>query len=85
MTGNWREAFQHTRLFVGTAEHQVPYEQFLTIDQLIDRVLSVSFIATLPPSARDDVQSKARALAQRHDDRPLRLGYVTELYSYGRG
>jgi len=26
-----------------------------------------------------------RALAQRHDDRPLRLGYVTELYSYARG
>lgn len=24
MTGDWREAFQHTRLFVGTAEHQVP-------------------------------------------------------------
>ncbi len=74
LTGNWRDAFQHTRLFIGTAEHQVPYEQSLTIDQLIDRVLSVSFIAALPPTVRDDVQSKVRALAQRHDDRPLRLG-----------
>jgi hypothetical protein len=48
-------------------------------------VLSVSFIAALSLTVRDDVQSKVRALAQRHDDRPLRLGYVTELYSYGRG
>ena len=85
LTGNWREAFQHTRLFVGTAEHRVPYEQALTIDQLTDRVLSVSFIAALSPSARDEVEREVRALAQRHDDRPLRLGYVTELYSYGRG
>jgi SAM-dependent methyltransferase len=85
LTGNWREAFQHTRLFLPTAEHQVRYEQALTIDQLIDRVLSVSFIAALSPTVRDDVQSKVRALAKRHDDRPLRLGYLTELYSYGRG
>ena len=85
LTGNWREAFQHTRLFVPASEHQVRYEQALTIDQLVDRVLSVSFIAALSPSARDDVQRKVRALAQRHNDRPLRLGYVTELYSYGRG
>ncbi len=84
MTGNWREPVQHTRLFVGTSEHQVRYEQALTIDQLIDRVLSVSFIAALSPSARDEVEREVRALAQHHDDRPLRLGYVTELYSYGR-
>ena len=85
MTGDWREAFQHTRLLIGTAEHQVPYEQLLTVDQLIDRVLSVSFIAALSPSARDEVEREVRALAQRHDDRPLRLGHVTELYSYERG
>ncbi len=85
LTGNWREAFQHTRLFIPAAEHQVPYEQSLTVDQLVDRVLSVSFIAALPPTIRDDVQSKIRALAQHHDDRTLRLGYVTELYSYERG
>jgi SAM-dependent methyltransferase len=85
MTGNWREAFEHTRLFVPTAECQVPYEQAPTIDQLIDRVLSVSFIASLSPAVRDDVQSKVRALAQQHhDEGPLRLGYVTELYAYAR-
>jgi ubiquinone/menaquinone biosynthesis C-methylase UbiE len=84
MTRNWREAFQHTRLFIPEAEHQVSYEQSLAIDQLIDRVLSVSFIAALSPSARDEVEREVRALAQRHDDRPLRLGYITELYSYRR-
>jgi SAM-dependent methyltransferase len=85
MTGNWREAFQHTRLLIPTAEHQVPYEQSLTIDQLIDRVLSVSFIAALSPSARDGVEREVRALAQRHGEQPLRLGYVTELYAYRQG
>jgi SAM-dependent methyltransferase len=85
LTGNWREAFQHTQLFIPRAQHQVPYEQSLTIDQLTDRVLSVSFIAALSPSARDELERKVRALAQRHDDRPLRLGYITELYAYGRG
>ncbi len=84
MTGNWREAFQHTRLFIPKAEHQVSYEQSLAIDQLTDRVLSVSFIAALSTSARDEVEREVRALAQRHDDRPLRLGYITELYTYRR-
>jgi SAM-dependent methyltransferase len=81
-TGNWARALEHTRLFAATAEHQVPYEQTLTVDQLIDRVLSVSFIATLSPAARDEIESKMRTLAQRHGERPLCLGYVTELYSY---
>jgi len=85
MTGDWQQALQHTRLFLPTAEHQVRYEQALTTDQLVDRVLSVSFVAALSPSARDEVERAVRALAQRHDDRPLRLGYVTELYSYERG
>ena len=82
MTGNWREALEHTRLFAALAEHQIPYEQSLTVDQLIDRVLSVSFIATLSPTARDDIASRVPTLAQRHGEGPLRLSYVTEIYSY---
>lgn len=55
MTGEWREALEHTRLFLASAEHQIPYEQSLTVEQLIDRVLSVSFIAALSPTMREDV------------------------------
>jgi SAM-dependent methyltransferase len=85
MTGEWREALEHTRLFVASTEHQIPYEQSLTVEQLIDRVLSVSFIAALPPTTREDVAGRVRALAQDDRARPLRLGYVTELYVYERG
>jgi len=82
MTGEWREALENTRLFVASAEHQIPYEQSLTVEQLIDRVLSVSFIAALSPTLREDVASTVQALAQPHSRGSLRLGYVTELYAY---
>jgi ubiquinone/menaquinone biosynthesis C-methylase UbiE len=84
LTGEWREALEHTRLFVMSAEHQIPYEQSLTVDRLVDRVLSFSFIAKLSQSARDDVEGRVRALARRHGEGPLRLGYMTELYAYAR-
>jgi SAM-dependent methyltransferase len=84
MTGEWRGALERTRLFGASAEHRVPYEQSLSVEHLIDRVLSVSFIAALSPVARDEVESKVRALAQPHDERPLRLGYETELYAYAK-
>ncbi len=79
MTGEWREALEHTRLFVRAAEHQIPYEQRVTVEQLIDRAVSVSFIAALPPAGREDVARRVRALAQHHSKGSLNLGYVTEL------
>jgi ubiquinone/menaquinone biosynthesis C-methylase UbiE len=84
MTGEWRETLEQTRLFVASAEHQIPYEQSLTVEQLIDRVLSVSFVAALSPTMREDVAGRVRALAQHHQAVPLCLGYVTELYAYAK-
>src|SRR5206468_2791043 len=43
------------------------------------RVLSVSFVGTLPRGARAEVEERVRALA-RAAEQPIRLTYMTELY-----
>ena len=46
---------------------------------VVDRVISISFIAAAEPSVRADVETRVRALA-RDMERPIRLPYMTEVY-----
>ncbi len=47
---------------------------------VVERVLSISFIATAPTSVRDDVEAQVRALV-RDVEPPIRLTYMTEVYT----
>jgi SAM-dependent methyltransferase len=62
-TNAWRAAFERTELFGPLDEHTFPNEQSLDADGLVDRVASISFIATLDEEERADVLRAARALA----------------------
>jgi len=55
------------------------HRQKLDEEGLVERVLSISFIASASRSVRDGVEERVRALAQEHEGR-IRVPYVTELY-----
>jgi SAM-dependent methyltransferase len=59
----WRAAFERTELFGPLEEHKFPNEQLLDADGLVDRVASISFIATLEEAERAEVLRAVRALA----------------------
>jgi SAM-dependent methyltransferase len=62
-TGAWRAALERTKLFGPLEERVFPNEQFLDADGLVDRIASVSFIATLHEKERTKVLSAVRAIA----------------------
>jgi len=62
-TNAWRAAFEHTELFGPLEEHTFPNDQPLDADGLVDRVASISFIASLEQAERADVLGAVRAVA----------------------
>ena len=81
--GEWRAPVASSPLFTPVAELELPTEQELDVEGVVDRVASTSFIGALPGRERADVLSRIRALATAWPE-PLRLGYTTEAYVYGR-
>jgi SAM-dependent methyltransferase len=81
--GEWRQSVDSTALFAPAGALEVPLEQKLDADELVDRVGSTSFIAALPDSERADVVARVQAVAARNGG-SVRLGYVTEAFAYER-
>ncbi len=78
---SWKAAFSAGAPFELAAEHRVAHAQALDADGLVDRVLSISFIAALPEAGARTVEAQVRALAA---EGPVELRYVTELFVYAR-
>ena len=67
-SGQWRLPFDG-RLFSALEETVFPFEHVGSPEQVIvDRSLSVSFIAALPADERDRVEARLRALVDGHPD-----------------
>jgi len=79
----WRAPVVSGGLFGPVAERELPFEQLVDADGLLDRVGSISFIAALPDGERERVLGRIRALAAEAEE-PLRLGYDTEAFLYER-
>jgi len=62
-TMQWRRGLDDGDLFSPLRRLEFRYEQEMTVDGLIDRVLSVSFMARLPDDERADVAEQLRRLA----------------------
>jgi SAM-dependent methyltransferase len=73
----WRAAFERTSLFGPLEEHAFANEQCLDADGLEARVVSISFIASLPDEERARVAEAARALAAHG---PVTVPYRTEVH-----
>jgi ubiquinone/menaquinone biosynthesis C-methylase UbiE len=78
-TGAWRAAFEQTRLFTPLTEERFSMEQVLDVEQLIARVLSVSFMAALPADEQGAVAGRLNEIARRHGG-PTVLQYTTRVY-----
>lgn len=83
---NWKTVLADSGLFERTRRVLFPHVQQVDEQGVVDRVLSVSFMASLPERERADVEREVRALAKGATELP----YMTELYfgfakaSYGR-
>jgi ADP-ribose pyrophosphatase YjhB (NUDIX family) len=80
----WREAFETTDLF-GPFHHQVAYHVHqVTRDEFLDRVLSVSYVASAPEAERERVIAEVADLLE--NDPELRgrerivMPYRTDVY-----
>ncbi len=80
---NWREAFRRTALFGPLEERSFPSHQLLDMDGVVDRIVSLSFVATLDKEPRDVLISEIRELVARYP-LPVRLDYVTEVHTCRR-
>jgi SAM-dependent methyltransferase len=65
-TGSWRPAFEESDRFTPILERSFSYEQHLTPALAVDRVMSVSFIASLPEAERQIVADEVRAVLASH-------------------
>ena len=76
---DWKTLLADSGLFVRCERTLYPHEQPLDEQGLVDRVVSISFVATAAPEVRADVEAQVRRLA-REAPRPIRLSYMTEVY-----
>jgi SAM-dependent methyltransferase len=83
-TGNWRRGLDDSGLFSPLLHLEFAYEQEMTVDGLVDRTLSVSFMAALPEDQRATVGERLRRLAETDPDLGGRetfpLPYRTDVY-----
>jgi len=78
-SAEWRALFNRSRLFTPLEEWSTPHTHEVDVAGLIDRVLSVSFMAALPPADRAGIERQIRDLARDLPD-PLTLKYTTDAY-----
>jgi SAM-dependent methyltransferase len=77
----WRAAFTAGAPFVLAAEHRIAHRQAVDAAGLVDRVLSISFVAALASDERRAIETRVRELATGTQ---LELHYVTEIGIYAR-
>jgi SAM-dependent methyltransferase len=76
--GAWRVPLAQSALFGGETAAEFDYEQRFTTDDLCDRVASTSFVAALPPVAREELLARVRELTQGIAE-PFSFPYRTEV------
>jgi ubiquinone/menaquinone biosynthesis C-methylase UbiE len=76
---SWKTLLAESELFERT--QRLLFEHLQPVDEqsLVERVVSISFIAASPPDVRARIESSLRELA-RNASEPLQLSYMTELY-----
>ena len=76
---DWRAVLDDSGLFAPCETALFRHRQTLDENGLVERVLSISFVASASRQTREGIERQVRALA--HDvGTPLELPYVTELY-----
>ena len=76
---DWKTLLDESGLFERSERSLFDHVQPVDEQGLVERMLSISFIATAPEAVRADIEARVRALAHQAED-PLSLPYMTELY-----
>jgi SAM-dependent methyltransferase len=77
--GTWRDPIAQSPLFGAGEVREFRFEQRFTDDHLCDRVASTSFVAAMPPVARDALLARVRALTVGLEQ-PFPFPYKTEVH-----
>lgn len=77
-TGAWQRAFEPADRFTPLVHRAFANDQRVSADQLVDRVVSVSFIATLDEARRAAIEAEVRTLLA--DDAEVVLPYRTDVF-----
>jgi ubiquinone/menaquinone biosynthesis C-methylase UbiE len=75
----WREAIDESGLFTPIEERQTRFADELDADALVDRMGTVSFVASASPSKRAELERGLRAFAAAAGD-VVRFAYLTQAY-----
>ena len=70
-TGRWRRVVDRGALVDITADHAVAHAVPTDVDRLVDRILSISFVAALPDAERGMVERRVREVGPAADQRPV--------------
>jgi ubiquinone/menaquinone biosynthesis C-methylase UbiE len=77
-TGAWQRAFEPADRFTPLVHQAFANDQRVSADQLVDRVVSVSFIAALDEAQRAAVEAEVRTLPA--DEAEVVLPYSTDVF-----
>lgn len=81
--GRWREALERSPLF-GPLEHRAwAHLDRISLERLLERVSSTSFVAAMSPAEREAVLEEVRAVASGLGE-SIAVAYVTEAYVTAR-
>jgi ubiquinone/menaquinone biosynthesis C-methylase UbiE len=84
VSGAWRAAFEETDLFTPLAAEHFSHVHEVDAEGVVDRLLSISFIAALAGEEREQVGEQVRRLLAEHPDTRARetfcLPYRTDVY-----
>jgi SAM-dependent methyltransferase len=83
-TGEWRQQLEASSLFGPLESRAFPHQQSATAEQLVDRVLSLSFVANSPEPMQAGLRQRLRELADTYQDQPgqrIALPYRTEVFA----
>lgn len=70
--GLWRQAFDtpnYQKLFAAPEENQWPYDLPATVDIVVDRASSKSYISILPDAEKAKVQADLREIVNKGEDK----------------
>jgi SAM-dependent methyltransferase len=83
-TMNWKSAFDDTELFSGLQLRHFSYTQVGTVEMVVDRIGSISFISALSEPQKQEVLIQVRNLVRLHPETKgsleVRLPYRTDVY-----
>jgi SAM-dependent methyltransferase len=75
----WRSPVEASGLFGRIEQRAFRFEQSMTVDDLVARVSSTSFVAAMTPSERDPLLDEVRALAVGRAE-PFAFPYRTDVF-----